>query len=80
MAEFEKRLDTAAQSQSICTTSDVTEEFVSFKLFMVNSHHNLQQQLDKLAKQLKRVNMSLSRKLLLVHSILAAKNELFLQV
>lgn len=75
MAEFEKRLDSAAQTQSIHTIGEIAEEFSSFKLFMINSLRSLQQQLDELAKQLDRVEMRSRRKMLLVHGIPEAKDE-----
>lgn len=75
MAEFQRKLDAATQSQSNHTIGDIIEEFGTFKLFMVNSLRTLQQQLDIQAKQLDRIETRSRRKMLLVHGIPESKNE-----
>lgn len=75
MAEFEKKLDTAAQSQAVHTVNSIAEEFASFKVFIVNSLRSLQQQIDRQAKQIDKMEMRSRRKMLLVHGIPETKNE-----
>lgn len=75
MAEFQKKLDTATQSQAVHTINSIVEEFSSFKLFIVNSLKCLQQQIDGQAKQLDKMEMRSRRKILLVHGIPESKDE-----
>lgn len=75
MADFQKKLDAAAQTQAVHTINSIAEEFTSFKLFIVNSLQTLQQQIDQQAKQIDKMEMRSRRKMLLVHGIPESKSE-----
>lgn len=75
MAEFQKKLDTATQSQAVHTINSIAEEFASFKLFIMSSLRTLQQQIDGQAKQIDKMEMRSRRKMLLVHGIPESKSE-----
>lgn len=75
MAEFQKSLDVAAQSQDASTISEISKEFSNFKTFIVSTLRSLQHQMNVLSMQMDKIEMRSRRKMLLVHGVPENKNE-----
>lgn len=73
MAHFESRLDNASTSGG--KTGGITEEFASFKTFITEALHNLQQQVVLLANMCERQEIRSRRKMLLLHGLPEKKQE-----
>lgn len=75
MSEFQKSLDTAAQSQDTSSITEISKEFSMFKAFIVSTLESLQQQVNVLSMQFDKAEMRSRRKMLLIHGVPENKNE-----
>lgn len=75
MAEFQKSLDAAAQSQDTSTIRDISKEFSTFKSFIMDALQSLQGHINVLSMQIDKMEMRSRRKMLLIHGVPESKEE-----